>query len=60
MQKDKEIFDLINVIEKKGWLSKKIELIWCIDERNICAPDSKVIMPKKICKNNKILTFRAD
>ena len=33
--------------------TRKIELIWCIDDKIICAPDNKVKIPKTSCKNNK-------
>ena len=35
-------------------LIKKIELTWCIDETSICAPESRVKIPSKICKINNI------
>ena len=34
-------------------LTKKIEHIWCIDAKIICAPDIKVKIPKIICNNRK-------
>ena len=32
-------------------LTKNTELIWCIDEIKICAPDSIVKITSIICKN---------
>ena len=37
---------------------KNIEPIWCMDAKIICAPDSNVKIPKKICTNREIKMSR--
>ena len=38
---------------------KNIDPIWCMDAIIICAPESTVKMPKKVCKKRNIKTDKA-
>ena len=40
----------------KDVVIKNIEPIWCMDAIIICAPESTVKIPKKICKKRNIKT----
>ena len=46
--------------EIKDEVIKNIDPIWCMEAKTICAPDSTVKIPKKVCKKRNIKTNKVE
>ena len=52
---------ILNNLKKrhKNIIIKKIDPIWCMDAKTICAPDRIVKIPRKVCIKRKIAIKKA-